>query len=192
MIASQFILELLKVLLSTPVIAGIAFFWFLAWFRQDIKELLRRVATISFPGGGAELATPQMEAAKKEQALPAAPREKVTIPPSLTPTDPQKVNDLLKAERARAGLWEYRFLNYFLVRHTQMVLDWLAALSSRTTVEFYDTAWLPLIPNAEERQAVLTALQAHHLIAIQNNLLEVTAKGREYIQWRGPLPEKKT
>jgi len=54
----------------------------------------------------------------------------------------------------------------------------------------YDTYWTPLIVSAEERDAIMTALQAHHLIQIKEDLIEVTPKGREYISWRGPLPKK--
>ena len=104
----------------------------------------------------------------------------------------KKVAELFQAERARAYLWEYRYLNYFLAYGTQKVLDWLACLPTRTSCDLFDTFWLPYIPSAEERRAIITALQAHHLIMIQDNLIEVTPKGREYIQWRGALPEKKT
>ena len=74
-----------------------------------------------------------------------------------------------------------------MARHTQYVLDWLAA-TTHVTASFYNAMWLPLIMNADERLAILTALQAHHLITIRGDLIEVTPKGREYIQWRGPLP----
>jgi hypothetical protein len=59
-------------------------------------------------------------------------------------------------------------------------------------MSLYDSVWLPLIPSAEERRAIITALQAHYLILVQNELVEVTPKGREYIAWRGPLPQPKT
>ena len=95
---------------------------------------------------------------------------------------------MFSAERARATLWEYRYLNYFLVPRTQHLLTWLAGLPSRTTVSFFHSAWLPLIPDPNERQAIITALHAHELVAISEELIEVTPKGRDYIQFRGPLP----
>ena len=63
----------------------------------------------------------------------------------------QKLVEFIEAERARAALLEYRYLNYYLVPNTQRVLG------VHTT------------SNGE--------------------LIEVTPKGREYIQWRGPLPQ---
>ena len=91
---------------------------------------------------------------------------------------------------ARAALWEYRYLNYFLARGTQRVLDWLNALGVQTTATMFDSFWLPFIPNAQERQAIITALQAHSLIAMNGQVIEVTPKGKEYLTWRGPLPDE--
>ncbi len=77
-------------------------------------------------------------------------------------------------------------------RSTQHVLDWLAASKPRATVSLFNALWLPIIPNPNERQAILTALEAHHLISITNDLVEVTPKGYEYLKWRGPLPSPAT
>ncbi len=67
-------------------------------------------------------------------------------------------------------------------------MDWFASLPNATTVSLFDALWMPSIPSAEERKAIINVLQAHHLIQFQGELVEVTPKGREYIQWRGALP----
>ncbi|OHE76359.1 MAG: hypothetical protein A2107_02610 [Verrucomicrobia bacterium GWF2_62_7] len=195
MSTAQLVLDYLKVLLSTQVVAGVACLAFLWMFREDIKALLLRTAKIKFPGGAEVLtsqAAKQEEKAGESDKLPSPPKDEVKLPVTLQPDDMKKVVELFQAERARAYLWEYRYLNYFLAYRTQKVLDWLASLSSRTSCDLYDAFWLPHIPSAEERKAIIVALQAHYLIIIQNNLVEVTPKGREYIQWRRPLPENKT
>lgn len=188
----QLVLEYFKVFLSPQMLAGVVAFVFLALFRDDIKALFLRIAKIRFPGG-AELSTPQsvkLEEAPENKPPPAPPpSDDLKLPASLDQRELIAVRELLDAERARAYLWEYRYLNYFLAPHTQRVLDWFASLQTRTSVQLFDTMWLPLIPSAEERRAILTALQAHHLITIDKDLIEVTPKGREYIQWRGPLPQ---
>ena len=190
---AQMILEYLKVLLSAQVVAGLAFAAFIYIFREDIKALMLRIAKITFPGG-AEVST---QAAKQEEKepdpakLPTPPKSDVQLPGTLQPDEAKQVRELFLAERARAYLWEYRYLNHFLVRGTQMVLDWLASVSERASESLYDTVWLPVIPSAEERKAILLALQAHHLIVVNNGLIEVTPKGREYISFRGPLPQDK-
>jgi hypothetical protein len=191
---AQMILDYLKVLLSTQVVAGIAFFSFLLMFREDIKALLLRIAKIRFPGGtevSTSQAAKQGEKPGESEQLPIPPREEATLPVSLQPDQMKKIQELFQAERAKAYLWEYRYLNYFLVYHTQKILDWFASLPSRTTCDLFDAYWLPHIPSAEERRAIISALQAHYLIIIQDNLIEVTPKGKEYVQWRGVLPEKK-
>ena len=78
------------------------------------------------------------------------------------------------------------YLNYFLVPQTQRVLDWLPFLSVRTTISMFDSFWMPIIPEANERKAIINALQSHHLIMLTGELIEVTPKGKEYIKWRGP------
>ena len=69
-------------------------------------------------------------------------------------------------------------------------LDWLIGLTQPTTYAFYDSVFLPIIPSANERQAIITALQMHHLVMHDevSNVITVTPKGREYQEWRGVLP----
>ena len=195
---AKLVLEYLKVVLSPQVIAGSVAILFFRMYRADIRALIARIATIRFPGGG-ELSTSQVDRASVETAASAAkppvpPTEESPLPQglSLTPEQIELVDQAFKAERAKAYLWEYRYLNYYLVPHTQRVIDWLAALNTRTSVSLLDTLWMPAIPNAQERQAILRALESHHLIEITGEMIEVTPKGREYIQWRGPLPEAAT
>lgn len=195
---ARLVLEYLKVALSPQTLAAaVAIVFFLA-FKEDIKALMRRIAKIRFPGGS-ELSTSQVERSSEnvpagEARPPLPPAEQVSLPQnlSLTPEQVQGIRQLFEAERAKAYLWEYRYLNYFLVPSTQRVLDWLASLQTRTSVSLFDTLWLPAIPSAEERKAIINALQAHHLILLTGELIEVTPKGREYIQWRGSLPPMAT
>jgi hypothetical protein len=187
---AQLILEYIKSILSAPVIAGAVAFAVLALFRNDIKALLVRIAKIRLPGG-TEVSTSQItktEEAAENKPLdkPPPPAEPPALPPSLDPRELEQVEQLLDAERARAYLWEYRYLNFFLVYHTQQVLDWFASLPSGTSASLFDSVWFPLIPSAGERQAIINALQAHHLIQLRGDHVEVTPKGREYIAWRGP------
>ena len=191
---ARLVLEYLKVALSPQTLAAaVAIVFFLA-FKDDIKALMRRIAKIRFPGGS-ELSTSQAERASENVVTahanpPVPPAEQVSLPQnlSLTPEQVEGIRQLFEAERAKAYLWEYRYLTYFLAPNTQRVLDWLASMQTRTSVSLFDTLWLPAIPSAEERTAIITALQAHHLIQLIGELIDVTPKGREYIQWRGPLP----
>jgi hypothetical protein len=189
---ASLVLEYLKVLLSPQIVAGTVGLVFLYMFREDVKALFLRVAKIKFPGG-AEVSTSQSERQIKEEGIEKkplpAPEVPITgLPPGLTPQQSKSVESILKAERATSYLWEYRYLNYFLVYRTQVVLDWLISLKRPTTYSHFDAMWLPIIPSANERGAIINALQAHHLIQVVDSAIQVTPKGKEYQQWRGELP----
>ncbi|MBI1748052.1 MAG: hypothetical protein HYR55_15905 [Acidobacteria bacterium] len=190
---ARLVLEYLKAILSPWVMAGAVLLVFLARFREDIRALLGRVAFIKLPGG-AELSIPQLQRAtdamlgeSATSVLPAA--SAVPLPEGLHLTQEQAkaITEAFKAERAKAYLWEYRYLNYFLAPNTQRVLEWLDLLPERTTRSTYDAWWLPVIPSAEERSVILSALETHHLLVFNGDLIEVTAKGHEYLDWRKAL-----
>jgi hypothetical protein len=183
---ASLVLEYLKVLVSPQIVAGFVGFVFLYMFREDVKALFLRVAKIKFPGG-AEVSTSQSERKIKKEGIEPEPLPALELPPSLTPQQREVVDSILKAERGTSYLWEYRYLNYFLVAGTQAVLDWLISLE-RTTYRHFDATWLPIIPSANERGAIINALQAHHLIQEVDGTIQVTPKGKEYQKWRGELP----
>ena len=190
---AKLILEYLKVFLSTPVIGGTVAIVALVLLEGELNALIRRVAKIRFPGGS-EVSTSQIDKAAEALASKAEPPTPVGESPlpqttSHTAQDFEQIRQLFNAERARAFLWEYRYLNYFLVRHTQQFLDWLIGLPSSTSVALADAYWMPSVPDPNERKAVLDALRMHHLIQLNGDLIEVTPKGREYVQWRGRLPQ---
>ena len=190
------ILEYLKVVLAAPVMIAVIALTFLVMFRADVKALMARIAKVKFPGG--EIETSQLE--KLKEQLPAKgdvpepiAKEGAQLAALPSPTSGDNaLQETFVAERSKAALWEYRYLNLFLARGTQHVLDWFAGSNPRATVSLFNAVWLPIIPNPNERMAILTALQAHHLITIENDLVQVTPKGREYLQWRGPLPNAST
>lgn len=190
---ASLILEYLKVLLTAPVLFSIVAVLFIMLFREDIKALILRIAKIRLPGG-TEVSTPQSNQLATEQQKPA-PEPTVDdqvavvgLPDNLTSQQRHTIEQLIRSHIATAYIWEYRYLNYFLVRATQIVLDWLIGLPQATTYMHYDSVWLPIIPSANERQAIINALQTHHLIQQDvSGMIVVTPKGREYQEWRGPL-----
>lgn len=190
------ILEYLKVILTAPVMVAVTALTFFVMFRADVKALMARIAKVKFPGG--EIETSQLEKLKEQLPAKGDVPELIAKEGTQVAELPAPANggtasqEALAAERWKAALWEYRYLNLFLARGTQHVLDWFAASNPRATVSLFNAVWLPVIPNPNERMAILTVLQAHHLITIENDLLQVTPKGREYLQWRGPLPNAAT
>src|SRR5207245_67216 len=118
--------EYLKVILTAPVMIVLAIFIFLVMFRPDIKALMARIAKVKFPGG--EIEASQLEKLKEEFTRGDSPepiaKEGAKIDAISTPSKGDNAaTDALAAERAKAALWEYRYLNYFLARSTQHVLN---------------------------------------------------------------------
>jgi len=190
------VLEYLKVILSTPVVLGVIAIVALLLFKSDIKTLIGRIATIKLPGGS-ELSTLQ-QSRSTEEATPQNPPnvsdEQLQIPNNLQLSQEQleAVRKLYVNERANAYLWEYRYLNFYFVPTTQFVLEWIATTQQPTSLSLFDNVWGPLIQSVDERQAIIDALQSHHLIQLTNSLVEITPKGQEYLEWRGPMPRTAT
>ncbi|MEZ5358717.1 MAG: hypothetical protein R3F48_07760 [Candidatus Zixiibacteriota bacterium] len=195
MAIAQLILKYFRVLFSAPVIIGALALLFIIKFKPEIKNLIKHIATIRLPGGG-ELTTSQIEksieAPNKMAGTNPKPADEQTVLEEMTLSveDQKLIRELFEAERARAAIWEYRYLNYYLAHNSQVVLDWLAKLQPPPTVELADTFMQQIILSVDERKAIMEALRTHYLVDIQNNQLIVTPKGKEYIQWRGPITSK--
>jgi hypothetical protein len=184
-------LEWAKVLLSAAPISGLVAFVFMLLFRAPLRKLIGR--TSGLKGPGFEWSASQVERAAEAGTAPSGSMvtgtaDAPSVPTGLTlsPEDQSRLADIIRAEHARAALWEYRFLNLYLAPHTQMVLDWFATIPNRPTIQFCDEYWSAAIPNLDERKAVLNALLSHQLLQATGPLLEITPKGREYLKFRGP------
>ena len=162
------ILDYLRVAASWPIIVFVLGCIVLVKFTNPITALIHRIVSIRLPGGS-EVMTQQ-------------PPEAIT-----TKDGPQAADPAPASANELARLWEYRYLNYFLVPKTQGVLDWLCERPG-LTVETYDASLLPFVPNPVERSVMINVLTAHHLVAVDNNqTISVTEKGREYRTFRGPI-----
>ena len=189
---AKLVLEYLGVLLTAPFLFSVVAVVFICRFTEDIKALLLRVAKIKLPGG-TEFSAPQSRSIVEEESKPPPETVEVAvhgIPSDLTQKQERAIEQLIRSHMATARLWEYRYLNYFLARGTKLVLDWLIGLPQATTYAHYDSCLLPSIPSANERQAIINALQTHHLVTRNesSNMIAVTPKGREYQEWSGALP----
>jgi len=108
--------------------------------------------------------------------------------PEDTTEDIAEIKTLVKAERSSRYLWEYNYLNFFFQRHTQYVLDWFVERDCEIPLDEYHGYWKKFIKSERERKAVLDVLLAHFMLEIKENRINVTPKGREYHEWRGPMP----
>jgi len=195
--SSKEILEYLRVILTLPVLAFIGLAWFIIYFKDQIGKFLLSLEKrpINTPWGSVGEGQSDKIRNEKEGDKPN-PKGAEDLPIELESIElssekVRAVSSALKALRVEKYLWEYRYLNYFLVRSTQAVLDWLYDYKESPTLSSYNAIWLMIIPKIEERSNILSALKEHSLITTKNDVIEITPKGREYKEWRGPLPPLK-
>jgi len=175
---NEIILEYLRVFLTWPPIFLCLSILFYRKFSLEISRLLSRLKTL--PGGidFSDSQAARIETESTANQLPAGQS-----------TNHEVATSAAEAERATQLLWEFRYLNYYLVHSTQSVLDWLVGFGKPVAATFYDSHWMPMIPDPRERNAIIAALANHHLVNLEpNNLISVTPKGIQYQDWRGPLP----
>ena len=186
----QIVLAYLEVLLSWPPLVGLLGTVVLVLFKKEVRSLIGRIARIRFPGGG-EIALPRQAPPTDTKDAPEVPEGDVKLPPNVSGAEADRLREAIRSERAATYLWEYRYLNRYLVLATQLVLDHIASSAGPIALRLLDSYLHAFIPSANERNAILDALAGHHLVLMGGDgLIEVTPKGREYIAWRGPLPDQ--
>ena len=185
----QIVLAYLEVLLSWPPLVGLLGTVVLVLFKKEVRSLIGRIARIRFPGGG-EIALPQAPPTDTKDAPEVPEGDIVELPSDVSGAEADRLREAIRSERAATYLWEYRYLNLYLVRATQLVLDRISS-AGPIALRLLDSYLQAFIPSANERNAILDALAGHHLVLMGGDgLIEVTPKGREYIAWRGPLPDQ--
>jgi hypothetical protein len=117
---------------------------------------------------------------------------KNNLPTEADNNNPELLKEEVKNWRARSYLWEYRYLNYYLVPRTQYTLDYFYDLKKPLSFAYYDAMTIPLIPDPKERAAMIGALISHHLLIDTSGLLTISEKGREYVEWRGKMLKSPT
>jgi hypothetical protein len=183
---AQLILEYLKVLLSPQVVIGMVVVAFFCRFSTEIVGVMKGVASIRLPGGTQLSLQQQPISDIEKKAYPVIPTDAPTPQTpdiQLTPEKEKALRDELKSVSELANLWEYRYLNFFLVPATKSVLYWLAGNENGITYSLYDAMWLPIITSKNERNTIINVLQTHNLISIEGSLIKITPKGKDYIAW---------
>ncbi len=192
-ITATLVLEYLKVFLSAPVLAATTAIVVVTLFRAEMRALIGRIAHVKLGAVGEFFTSQQVRSDAEATANAKTPefaRPDIALPPgvNLSSADAERVAQSLRSAHQAAALWEYRYLNFYLARATQAVLTWLAGRPP-VLVLHLDAELQQHVVQSAERRAIVEALQKHHLIEIDvNGLIQVTPKGREYLQWRGPLP----
>jgi len=200
-------IELLKVLLSPHMVwAGVLIF-FAFRFKNKFSHLLeaitnriKHVKKYKKTKDGHEILFEDAQLGKDNKSLPNVSDE----PPKAVPekiegsdwpedsiSNAEELRNEVKRERTNCYLWQYSYFNIFLARHTQHVLDWFVSHNSPQKLAEFHKYWEALILTEKERNMVVGALGDNFLVELVNgDQLQATPKGKEYQQWRGPLPPR--
>ena len=186
------VLDFFRIFLSPQVIAGSLILFALIRYKKRIGQLgqvlERRLAKSELKAetafGNITLTQAPDDQAEGHKQLT---EESIDRPDPVADLD--TVRELYKAELLNSRLWEYRYANFFFVRDTQLVLDWFYGLKSPINFSHFHNTWMNVLPVSQNREAILTALNNHFLVVFTgNNLLSITDKGKEYVEWRGLMP----
>ena len=183
---NEIIVGYLRVLLSAPPMAVLGVFVLVCVFKTELKTLMDRIATIKVLGS--EISTTSQVIDHTEKTGPDEPTPDLPEGLNISLEQQERVRNLIQAQQDTVKFWEYRYLKEYLVLSTHHVLAWLN-LQNSTSTDLFDALWAQVIPIAKSRENIIFALQNHHLITVRDEvMIEITDKGRDYLQWRGPLP----
>ena len=134
----QIVLAYLEVLLSWPPLVGLLGTVVLVLFKKEVRSLIGRIARIRFPGGG-EIALPRQAPPTDTKDAPEVPEGDVELPPNVSGAEADRLREAIRSERAATYPWEYRYLNRYLVRATQLVLDHIASSAGPIALRLLDS-----------------------------------------------------
>lgn len=102
---------------------------------------------------------------------------------------------LIEEEQHKTIFWWYQYLNLFLVLGTKLVLKWFSGLQIPPTKDLFHEHWKLLIPDAKERETILSVLLFHELIQSNGQQFWITEAGMSFLQfldqqglWPPPMP----
>jgi len=210
---------------TSAAVVGLLGFSFGFAFRQEIAWFLQDIAWVRIPGGAELHSRQTPEKEKKEDALPAekgavtlGPEEQRMLrehfqklqqdlaessqQAELTAQEREEISEalesvsqMLAAEQQKTIFWWYQYLNLFLVLGTKFVLKWFAGLQIAPTKDLFHEYWKTYIPDAKERETILSVLLFHQLIEANGQQFWITEAGQSFLQfldqqglWPPPAP----
>ncbi len=160
------VIEVLKLLLSWPVVAGVLGFMVLCTFKSDIRQFVGRLGWLKLG---------QFEASQQA----------ITSPNRVNPVDNSSVKT--ESDRSNSEYWEFMYFNLFLVPNSKRFLLWVAQRKSvpeASCIAEFDLM-LPLPFPELEKKNILMTLLAVGLLRADGSSVEVTDKGNNYLRFLG-------
>lgn len=180
------ILQYITVFFSWPVVVLVIVIYFTQKFSDSISIWIRN---LKVQYGDATISSSQAIDSKVDSAegdgLPQKQADakdgKSQYLSTIQTTDVEVLKKQIVSWRENAYIWEYKYLNYYLVPNTKRVLHWLY-LFKTANFETYNNVFSSSIPEMEERNTILMVLQNHFLLVFKDGILEISEKGKEYTE----------
>ena len=152
------VLEFLKLIFAWPLCTVSIVVFLSLFFREPITNWLTR---LKIEYGGATLSSQQPTESDSTQRLPSSSTPKADPGDEFTKGLEKMDADQLKRQviqwRANTYVWEYQYLNRFLVYNSRRVLGWLYDLNQPVNIEYADSFWRPQISARNERDPASAA-----------------------------------
>jgi hypothetical protein len=193
---AEFVIELLKIILSSQVVIVSGFFIFCWKFKEDIKSLMNRIKVLKGPGGYAgEFSQPAPALQEIENLNFDATEDKNEyLITDTSQSDLSKTIDELKVRLKDSETvsrhWQFQYLDSFLVLKTKQMLEFIGGESYiPMTRSSFDKISISIGGGDE---GMLNALLKLNLVEVLSDndprstevdLISITKKGGLFLDW---------
>lgn len=188
--------SIIKIGLSWPVLVFIFLCSLIFLFEEPIRSFLNEIGDVQAPGW-------RLTRNQEERDTPNVNSFPVNIITDLITyrdsvwqenleTERQvavslsEQNEELKEHINQLQLFEFKwrclYADLYLLLHTKNVLVWFSKINSYQR-DLFDVVWTPIIPDANERNAVLNALMSVEFICQNENNIEISVLGKAYVNY---------
>lgn len=178
---------IISIFTSLPVPVSLVMIVFLFLFRNQIGYFIANKMTKMGPSGiegeSGEVQLKESDQVRVEKSKEADTQLELQAKEKDLEAYKSIVQDLLK----RVRIYEFAYLNLFLVHNSKFALWWFYQQASITKEVFINTFPIPPeITDAEaQKEIIFSVLLSNELIVCQNSLCLITDKGKDFLRHIG-------
>jgi len=181
---NQIILEYLSILLSWPLLVFILGIVFLFKFSNSIKTFLENLRSLK--AGPFEFSQQQKPPEEIEKKIEDKLEESgITLEKEDKEFQISQQQEVIRYWVERAKLYEFLYLNLYLVPNSKTALLWF--INPSTKDNFIYSFILPpqIVNQKEEKEAIFNALLSNGLIEQDGILFKISEKGKRFLKFLG-------
>ncbi len=173
----KYFIEFMKIFASWPVITCVLFFI----FKRPISDLILKLSSVTAKYKDTSV---KIESQKGIEDLKIPYNEADILSKTADrKLDDEELKDIIQTLIKGNKLWEFKYLDYFLVPTTKETLH--CFYRSKESISYYDNSKFPPRISMKEKNIIISVLLKHDLVKLENTskgLFSITDKGREYIE----------